>query len=408
MEENNILEHKPAKLLVIDDSESARSLLKRRLAMYGHEVIAAANQQDALKILSNDQIDVIFLNMFLNGINSVTLLEKLKSNSDYQNIPIIMISSDDDTELLVKCIEAGAEDYLVKPLNQTILRARLSNCIARKEAYDKELQYLAQIKQGQKQIAAQEKMASVGVLVSSISNELKNPLNFIINFAGVSAEICTELIQKLEANNLFSTEPQKEIQSKLKKFKRNVSKISDYGRNVDQIIRFMLDQSSTDNSQKHPANINKIIKQTINMLISAYKSKGITNLPKVTTELNENIPHIVLSIQSFSKVIYNILDNAIYSVLKKFEDQTLSEIKISVNDNLDNVQIVISDNGIGISDDVKTKIFEPFFTTKEGGMNPGLGLSTSLEIIQDLKGGISVHSIDGEFAEFKITIPKNE
>lgn len=408
MEESNILEHKPAKLLVIDDSESARSLLKRRLAMYGHEVIAAENQQEALKILSNDQIDVIFLNMFLNGTNSATLLEKLKSNSDYQNIPIIMISSDDDTELLVRCIEAGAEDYLVKPLNQTILRARLSNCIARKEAYDKELQYLAKIKQGQKQIAAQEKMASVGVLVSSISNELKNPLNFIINFAGVSAEICTELIQKLEADNLFSTEPQKEILSKLKKFQRNVSKISDYGRNVDQIIRFMLDQSSTDNSKKHPANINKIIKQTINMLMSSYKSRGITNLPKVTIESNENIPHIVLSIQSFSKVIYNILDNALYSVLKKFEDQALSEIKISVNDHLDNVQIVIKDNGIGIADDVKNKIFEPFFTTKEGGMNPGLGLSTSLEIIQDLKGSISVHSMDGEFAEFKITIPKNE
>ena len=408
MEENNILEHKPAKLLVIDDSESARSLLKRRLAMYGHEVIAAANQQEAIRVLSDDQIDVIFLNMFLNGINSASLLEKLKSNSDYQNIPIIMISSDDDTELLVRCIEAGAEDYLVKPLNQTILRARLSNCIARKEAYDKELQYLAQIKQGQKQIAAQEKMASVGVLVSSISNELKNPLNFIINFAGVSAEICAELIQNLEANNLFSTEPQKEILSNLKKFQSNVSKISDYGRNADQIIRFMLDQSNTNNSKKHPANINKIIKQTINMLMSSYKSKGITNLPQVTTELNENIPHIVLSIQSFSKVIYNILDNALYSVLKKFEDQALSEIKISVNDHLDNVQIVIRDNGIGISDDIKNKIFEPFFTTKEGGMNPGLGLSTSLEIVQDLKGSISVHSIDGEFAEFKITIPKNE
>jgi len=406
MEENNISAHKPAKLLVIDDSENARSLLKRRLAMYGHEVIAAANQQEALKVLEDHPVDVIFLNMFLNGVNSADLLEKLKSNSDYQNIPIIMISSNDDTELLVKSIEAGAEDYLVKPLNQTILRARLSNCIARKEAYDKELQYLAKIKQGQKQIAAQEKMASVGMLVSSISNELKNPLNFVINFAKVSSEICSELIRNLEANNLFADEPQRVILENLKKFQSNVSKISDYGRNADQIIRFMLDQSNTDNSKKHPANVNKIISQTINMLLSSYKSRGITNLPQIATALDNNIPHIILSIQSFSKVIYNILDNALYSVLKKFEDQSLSEIKISVSDHLNDIEIIVRDNGIGISSDVKERIFEPFFTTKEGGMNPGLGLSTSLEIIQDLKGSISVDSAQGEFAEFKITIPK--
>ena len=92
--------------------------------------------------------------------------------------------------------------------------------------------------------------------------------------------------------------------------------------------------------------------------------------------------------------------------MKKFEDQSLSEVKISASDHLNNIEIVIRDNGIGIPSDIKEKIFEPFFTTKEGGMNPGLGLSTSLEIIQDLKGNISVDSVQGEFAEFKITIPK--
>lgn len=406
MEKNDISAHRPAKLLVVDDNESARSLLKRRLAMYGHEVIAAANQKDAIKALQENSVDVIFLNMFLYDQNSSAFLKKLKSNDNYQNIPIIMISSNNDTELLVKCIEAGAEDYLVKPLNQTILRARLSNCIARKEAYDKELQYIAQIKQGQKQIAAQEKMASVGVLATSISNELKNPLNFVINFANVSAEICSELIRDLESKNLFTGESQKIILPNLRKLQSNVSKISNYGRNADQIIRFMLDQSNTDSSQKHPANVNKIIEQTINMLMSSYKSKGTTNLPRIITDFSKNVPHIVLSIQAFSKVIYNILDNAFYSVQKKYPDPTLSEVRISVKNNLTDIEIIIRDNGLGISSEIKNKIFEPFFTTKTGGMNPGLGLSTALEIVQDLKGSISVDSLEREFAEFKITIPQ--
>lgn len=407
MEQNdNISAHKPAKLLVIDDNENARSLLKRRLAMYGHEVVSAADQKEALTILGKHSIDVIFLNMFLNGRNSSNFLETLKTNSNYQAIPIIMISSNDDIELLVKCIETGAEDYLVKPLNQTILRARLSNCIARKEAHDKEIKYLAQIKQGQKQIAAQEKMASVGILVTSISNELKTPLNFVINFASVSAEICTELIRSMEEKESVSEEEQKNIVSNLKKFQSNVSKISNYGRNADQIIRFMLDQSNTDNSNKHPANINKIINQTISMLMSSCKSRGITSLPQIKTDLSEDIPHITLSVQSFSKVIYNILDNAMYSVLEKFRDQTLSLVSITSNDHLNDIEIVIRDNGFGIKDSIKSKIFEPFFTTKTGGLNPGLGLSTALEIIQDLKGTITVDSVEDQFTEFKIILPK--
>ena len=122
--------------------------------------------------------------------------------------------------------------------------------------------------------------------------------------------------------------------------------------------------------------------------------------------LDESAPHIMLSVQAFSKVIYNLLDNAIYSVLKKFEDQTLSEVEVSVENHLNNIDIIIRDNGIGIPEDIKSKIFEPFFTTKEGGLNPGLGLSTSLEIIRDLKGSLSFNSVEGEFTEFKIVIPK--
>ena len=181
MEES--ISQKPAKILVIDSEESSRGLLKRRLSIFGHEVYLAADENEAISQLKKEPIDVILLNMFINKNNSYDFLVQLKEDADYNSIPTIMISSDGDTDLVVRCIEAGAEDYLVKPLNQTLLRARLANCIMRKEAHDKELAYLAKIKQSQNQIMAQEKMASLGELMSSISQELKNPLNFIINFA---------------------------------------------------------------------------------------------------------------------------------------------------------------------------------------------------------------------------------
>lgn len=403
-----IITHRQAKILVIDDHESARNLLKRRLSIYGYEVLPTGEAERALKLLESHPIDVIFLNMFLNGKSSYDFLKTLKENEKYKAIPVIMVSTDSDMELIVRCIEAGAEDYMVKPLNQTLLRARLSNCIARKEAYDKEIAYLAKIEQGKKQIVAQEKMASIGVLVSSISQELKNPLNFIINFAGVSAEICSELCVNIEEKkDKVDPEMFEYLNTNLKKFQSNVKKVSEYGQNADKILRFMLSQSNEEGGQKHPGNINKIVTQTISMLLSAYKSNGKSNLPQIETALDNAVPHIMLSTQSLSKAIYNVLDNAVYSVMEKYEeDISKAKIKITTENTPTTVEIVIHDNGTGIKEDIKDKIFNPFFTTKPEGTGVGLGLSSAKEIIEDHKGDISVNSIEGEFAEFKITVDK--
>lgn len=398
---------KPAKILIIDKQESARSLLKRRLSIYGHEVFSAADYRQAMKELASKAIDIIFLNMFIGRENSYNFLKELKEDNAYRNIPIIMISSDDDVELVVKCIEAGAEDYLVKPLNQTLLRARLTNCIARKEAYDKEIAYLAQIERGQKQIQAQEKMASLGELVSSISRELKNPLNFVINFAQVSTEICGEIVAQIDSEkpNIPSGFYQF-LSEQLERFSSNVNKIYEYGQTADKIIRFMLDQSNTSDGTKHPANVNKVISQTVTMLMSGYKANGVTSLPKIDLELDESMPHIAISIQSFSRAIYNLLDNSVDSVLTKHKEIEHAKIIVSTENQQDTIVVSVYDNGMGIKEEIRSKIFEPFFTTKRGDIHTGLGLSTVQEIVNNNGGSVSCESTEGEYTKFRIIINK--
>ncbi|MBQ3564892.1 MAG: response regulator [Alphaproteobacteria bacterium] len=403
MSDDKVEISRSAKILIIDDREASRALLKRRLAMYGHEVFAAANSKDALGYLAKTPIDVLFLNMFINNQSSYSFLKNFKSNKRFKNVPVIMISGESDTEMLVKCIEAGAEDYLVRPLNQTILRARLSNCIARKEAYDKEMHYLSQIKEGKRQIAEQEKMASIGKLVSAISQELKNPLNFIINFADVSSAICNELIKKLEEQSAYASS-QKLVLEQLDKFLKNIEKITTYGRSADQIIRFMLDQSNIDDTQKMMVGVGKVILQTIEMLVSSYKSRGIVNVPHIDVKVDDSI-RMMLSVQSFSKAIYNLLDNSLFSVMQKYEDVSQAKIEVTAEKNQDDIEIYILDNGVGINPELSKKIFDPFFTTKSTGNNPGLGLSTTAAIFQNMKGDISVESEEGNFAKFKITLP---
>lgn len=398
---------KSATILIVDDKENAVALLKRRLAIYGHEVITVPDYRKAMMALSSHAIDVIFLNMFIGDHDSYEFLQKLKEENLYKNIPVIMISSSDDTDLIVKCIEAGAEDYLVKPLNQTLLRARLANCVARKEAHDKELAYIAQIQKGQKTIQSQEKLASLGELVTSISNELKNPLNFVINFAQVSAEICDEIIAKIntEQSNI-SSEVGDFLLQQLNKFKSNVSKIYDYGHNADRIIRFMFDQANTQGGEKLPANINKIISHTITMLRSHLKSTGTTSLPKIETQLDEHIPHIAVSTQAISKAIYNLLRNSIESVLLKFENVDDSKIVIKTENQENSILISVYDNGVGISDSIKEKIFEAFFTTKHELGRQGLGLTTAQSIVLDHNAELKFHSVEGEYAEFSIIMQR--
>ncbi|GHU20913.1 hypothetical protein FACS189472_13070 [Alphaproteobacteria bacterium] len=408
LDSDGILVKRPAKILVIDDSENARLLLKRRLSIHGYEVVAAESESRALEILAKVPVDVIFLNIFLNEESSLGFLTRLKSDDAYKNIPLIIVSSDSDVELFVSCIEAGADDYMVKPINQTLLKARLSNCIARKEAYDKEVAFLAQIEQGQKQIASQEKMASIGVLVSSISQELKNPLHFIINFSEVSAETCNEICEKIRIDKeKVEADMHEYLSEKLKKFQSNVQKITEYGRNADQILRFMFSQSNASEGKKHPASISKIVTQTIGMLKSSYKATGVTSLPLIETKL-DTVPLFPLTVQAISKMIYNILDNAVYSVINKFDDVTEGNICVTTKNTEENIEIIIRDNGSGIKEDLQQKIFEPFFTTKPAGVGPGLGLSTSCEVASDHNGKITVTSIEGAFAEFTITISKQQ
>lgn len=402
------LAQQPAKILVVDSDNGSKALLKRRLSIYGHEVITTDSADGALKFLNERSIDAIFLNMVLVGSSGYDVLLTLKGNDKFKSIPVIMISSDSDIDFVVKCLEAGAEDYLVKPLNQTLLKARLSNCIAKKEAHDKELAYLAKIEQGQKQIVAQEKMASIGVLVSSISQELKNPLNFVINFASVSADTCNDMLKIIEEKKeSLSSDIYNILSSYVKTFQANTSKISEYGQTADRIIRFMIDQSSASGGKKHPGSINRVITQTITMLLSSYKNNGITVLPQIKTDFDETIPHVSIAIQSLSKAIYNILDNAIASVLAKFEDISQADITITSKDEGEFVSISILDNGIGIAEDVLPKIFNPFFTTKTDGVSTGLGLSTAKEVAEDHQGNITVSSNQGEFAKFILTVKKD-
>jgi sigma-B regulation protein RsbU (phosphoserine phosphatase) len=141
-----------ATILVVDDSEINRDLLSRQIEAQGHNVVTANNGQQALEMIQTGAYDLLLLDLIMPKMNGYQVLEWLR-NSEWRHIPVIMISALDEIDSVVKCIEMGAEDYLPKTFNPTLLKARINACLAQKRLRDREVHYLAQLAQANQEIS---------------------------------------------------------------------------------------------------------------------------------------------------------------------------------------------------------------------------------------------------------------
>lgn len=215
-------------VLVVDDIEANRDLLARRLKRQGHTVEVAADGYQALDLLRAQPFDLVLLDIMMPKMNGYQLLEQLKADPALGHIPAIVISAVDDLDSVVKCIELGAEDYLTKPFNPVLLKARIGACLEKKRLRDQEQAYLKQLQ------AEQEKSERLllNILPQAIADQLKQGKNIIadsfaevtvlfadiVDFTKLSAHISpTELVNLL--NQIFSAFDQLALHHGLEKIK---------------------------------------------------------------------------------------------------------------------------------------------------------------------------------------------
>jgi serine phosphatase RsbU (regulator of sigma subunit) len=150
---NNETKHKNSwgKILVVDDNENNRDLLSRHIKGQGHTVATAANGREAIQMIQTGDYDLLLLDILMPEMNGYEVLQWLKDN-EFRHLPAIAISALDEIDSIVKCIEMGAEDYLTKPFNSVLLRARIEACLEKKRLRDREVEYLAQLAQANQEI----------------------------------------------------------------------------------------------------------------------------------------------------------------------------------------------------------------------------------------------------------------
>jgi signal transduction histidine kinase len=262
---------------------------------------------------------------------------------------------------------------------------------------------LAELKATQSQLIQSEKMASLGELTAGIAHEIQNPLNFVNNFSELNTELLDELHDELAAGNLESAK------GIAKDIKENEEKINHHGKRADVIVKGMLAHSRTSSGQKELTDINTLCEEYLRLAYHGLRAKEKSFNAKFETNLDPTLPNVNVIAQDIGRVILNLINNAFYAVSEKAKlTEGKYEPTVTVSTSTDNgkVEIVVKDNGVGISDAIKEKIFQPFFTTKPTGQGTGLGLSLSYEIITKGHGGeLKVDTKEGEGCAFIIQLP---
>lgn len=263
------------------------------------------------------------------------------------------------------------------------------------------------LKSTQAQLIQQEKLASLGQLTAGIAHEIKNPLNFVNNFSGLSLEFLEEVEEELE--KVEQNEALENVKDLLGDIKINLTKIKHHGGRADGIVKSMLMHSRGGSGSMEPGDVNEVIKEYVNLSFHGMRANKNPINVDLVYDLDESLPKIPLNTEDFSRVILNLTKNAFDAMREKITKvgpEYKAILKVLTKDLGDKIIIEVEDNGPGVPDDIKDKLLMPFFTTKKGTEGTGLGLSITHDIIKAHNGSLDISTVVGEWTKFTITLTK--
>ncbi len=295
--------------------------------------------------------------------------------------------------------------------NRKLSEEKQQILIAQKETLEQQVrerteelsESIKELRESQTQLIQSEKMASLGELTAGIAHEIQNPLNFVNNFSEVNSELIDEMQKELKEGNVDNA------MGIGHDIRLNLEKISRHGKRADSIVKGMLMHSRSSSGQKEPTDINALADEYFRLSYHGLRAKDKMFNATMSQELDPEIGMVYIVAPDIGRALLNLFNNAFYSVTekkKKMGDSFEPMVTLSTRKIGDKLQIVVRDNGLGISPNLVDKIFNPFYTSKPAGQGTGLGLSMSYDIITKEHGGqLNVHTLEGEYAEFIILLP---
>jgi two-component system, NtrC family, sensor kinase len=279
------------------------------------------------------------------------------------------------------------------------------------EARTRELaQSLDDLRTTQDRLVQTQKLASLGQLTAGIAHEIKNPLNFVNNFSGLSAELVDELQEAMQDLNP-NEKIRGEITELMDTLRSNLDKVVQHGKRADAIVKNMLQHSREGSGEHRPVDINTLVEESLNLAYHGARAEKQGFNITLEKSLDPAAAMADLFPQEITRALLNLISNGFYAATKRKAESNggdyVPTLTAATKNLGDSVEIRIRDNGTGIPPEVREKIFNPFFTTKPAGEGTGLGLSISHDIIVKQHGGsIEVDTKPGEFTEIRVILPR--
>jgi PAS domain S-box-containing protein len=308
---------------------------------------------------------------------------------------------------------------LLQELSQ--LNVKLEEANHQLEDYSQTLEQRVQertneLKSAQERIIAQEKLASLGTLTAGIAHEMRNPLNFVKNYAEGSIELSQELLENLQP--IFSAqEPQTAslIEALINDLQENASTIHRHSLRAAEIIDSMMQHSRSEPAPMQPTRLNTLLDEAVKLTSHSKRVQDINFNVSIHTNYDPEVDLVDVISNTLMRAFINLIDNAydaMYSKqiqLKVYDLQPnpyIPSLTVSTQLMEEKVEICIRDNGCGLAPQIQSKVIDPFFTTKPPGAGTGLGLSITQDIIvKQHQGTLEISSELNEFTEILIAIP---
>lgn len=399
------------KILVADDSPLMRTLLEGSLKQWNYDYALAADGAEAWERFQSERFHLVLSDWMMPNMDGLELVKRIRQSTSNGYTYIILLTAKLEKEALVSAMEAGADDFLIKPCDPEELRVRVreGERIIRLE------QTLAdqnrQLRQAQAALVQSEKMASLGQLAAGMAHEINNPISFISNNLAVLRRDVTALVELLDQYHLLFRSPenqaalldqldQMEKACDLEWVRENLprlfaSSIDGLSRIAD-LVKNLRDFARLDEAEFDELDLNQTLRSTSEMLSREIESSQLA----VEMRLTEGLPKIVGHPAKINQVLYNLVLNAIQA------SDASGRIELATYlDQQGLIVVEIRDQGCGIDPDDLQRIFEPFYTTKPVGQGTGLGLAASYGIVRDHGGTIEVESEINQGTTFRMRLP---
>ncbi len=379
-------------ILIVDDTpENIDGLVG--MLKNNYKIMAALDGEKALKIAFGDNPpDLILLDIMMPGMNGYQVCRQLKQNKAAQGIPVIFVTAKKGVEDQTKGFDLGAVDYITKPFEPSVVKARVRTQIELKMHRD---HMEALVEARAQQLVHAERLSTLGLLSAGIVHEINNPLMFIMGNKDIIRDDLEDL-QTVLAHALEHSTPQKEtIDAIILECKESILDMMEGIARIKTLVNNIKNLSRSDDQSKAKMDIGRCIDNAINLCHFDLKHIG------VQLDVDADLPSIVGNEQQIEQVLINLLKNAVDAL----ETVKLPEISLTAKAGEEDIRISVADNGPGIDEDKLQVIWEAFYTSKAVGKGTGLGLSISKGIIEDHGGKIWAQKLKPQGVCFFIELP---